>query len=133
MRNKKHNDVIKIFDDFQKTMLRKPSYKVMFDEIRMMQFKIKPMQGDILLFNLQDRRLVELLWSLGKLDELFQHEYKRLSGKNKGIFFRIFDSMHQKFQIELNQLNLRKEQVTKSSPTVEMEIYKEQQARKKFN
>ncbi len=133
MRSRKSNDVLKIFNNFQKTISHKPGYKDMFDEIRMMQFKIKPMQGDILVFNLQDKQLIELLWSLGKLDELFQHEYKRLSIKEKNTFFRIFDSMYQKLQTELNKLNLHKEQIARSSPAVEMEIFREQQARRKLN
>jgi len=123
-------DVIRIFDLFQKSIQRKPSYKEMIEEVRMMKFKVRPMQGDVLLFNLRDERLIEVLWNLGKLDELFQNKYKKLSSQDKGVFFRIFDGMYQRLQTELSQINLRRDKPSNISPTVEMEIFKEQKQKK---
>jgi hypothetical protein len=130
MKNKYQADVLKIFDDFQKMIQKRRSYQEMMDEVRMMKFKIRPMQGDILLFNLKDERLIEVLWGLGKLDQLFQNTYHRLSSKDKNIFFRIFDGMHQKLQAELGRINLRKDRLIQTPPVVEMEIYKEQKQKK---
>lgn len=128
IRNK--TDVLQIFDHFHKEIQKKPSHKRMMEEVRMMKFKVRPMQGDILLFNLQDKRLIEVLWSLGKLDELFQNKYQKLSTKERDVFFRIFDSMYQGLQSELGRINLRKDRAANMSPTVEMEIFKEQKQRK---
>lgn len=130
MKIRNETDVLKIFDNFQKTIQKKPSHKHMMDEVRMMKFKVRPMQGDILLFNLQDKRLIEMLWSLGKLDELFQNKYQKLSSKDKGVFFRIFDSMYQNLQSELGKINLRRDKASNISPTVEIEIFKEQKQKK---
>ncbi len=130
MKTRNEIDVLNIFDNFQKTILKKPSHKLMMDEVRMMKFKVRPMQGDILLFNLQDERLIEVLWSLGKLDELFQNKYQKLSSKDKGVFFRIFDSMYQRLQSELGRINLRRDKASSISPTVEIEIFKEQKQKK---
>lgn len=133
MRNKNNNDVLRIFDHFQKTIVQKPSHKQMFTEVRMMKFKVRPMHGDVLSFDLHDEKLIELLWSLGKLDELYQKEYKKLSEKEKNVFYKIFDSMYQKFQTELSKLNLRSDKITNISPTAEIEIYRERQAKKRLN
>ena len=130
MRIKNEIDVLKIFNSFQKTIQKKPTHKLMMDEVLMMKFKVRPMQGDILLFNLQDERLIEALWSLGKLDELFQNKYQKLSSKDKGVFFRIFDSMYQRLQSELGKINLRRDKTSSISPTVEIEIFKEQKQKK---
>lgn len=132
MKNPNETDVLKIFDTFQKSIKNKPSYSQMVEEVQMMKFKVRPMQGDVLLFNLKDEQLIEALWSLGKLDELFQSKYEKLSLKDKGVFFRIFDSMYQKFQTELSRINLRRDRTANVSPVVEMEIFKEQK-QKKFN
>ncbi|MBI3366810.1 hypothetical protein HY041_04260 [Candidatus Roizmanbacteria bacterium] len=125
MKHKSETDVLKIFDTFQKSLQQKPSYEQMVNEVRMMKFKIRPMQGDVLSFDLQDARLIEVLWSLGKLDELFQDKYQKLSQKDKGVFFRIFDSMYQRIQSELGKINLRKDRTSNISSMVEIEIFKE--------
>lgn len=130
MKIRNETDVIKIFDNFQKSIKKKPSHKLMMDEVRMMKFKVRPMQGDILSFNLQDKRFIEALWSLGKLDELFQNKYQKLSSKDKGVFFRIFDSMYQRLQLELGKINLRRDRTSSIFPTVEIEIFKEQKQKK---
>jgi NCAIR mutase (PurE)-related protein len=130
MKNTNGTDVLKIFDAFQKSIQKKPTYEQMVEEVRMMKFKVRPMQGDILLFNLKDEGLIEILWNLGKLDELFQNKYAQLSKKDKGVFFRIFDSMYQRYQTELSKINLRKDKTANVSPTVEMEIFKEQRQKK---
>lgn len=130
MKIRNETDVLQIFDTFQKTIQNKPSHKQMMNEVRMMKFKVRPMQGDILLFNLQDERLIELLWSLGKLDELFHDKYQKLSSKDRGVFFRIFDSMYQKLQSDLGRINLRRDKASNISPTVEIEIFKEKKQKK---
>ncbi len=127
MKNKNQIDVLKIFDSFQKMVQKKRTYQEMIDEVRMMKFKIRPMQGDILLFNLKDERLIEVLWGLGKLDQLFHNTYHKLSSRDKGVFFRIFDGMYQRLQTELSKINLRKDRLSQTPPVVEMEIFKEQQ------
>lgn len=130
MKIRNETDVLQIFDTFRKAIQHKPPHKQMMDEVRMMKFKVRPMQGDILLFNLQDKKLIEALWSLGKLDELFHNKYQKLSLKEKGVFFRIFDSMYQKLQSDLGRINLRRDKASYISPTVEIEIFKEQKQKK---
>lgn len=132
MKDKNSKDVLKIFDDFQKMIDNKPSAKKMYEEVQMMKFKVHPVQGDISAFNLKNNQLIETLWSLGKLDELFQKEYRRLTPREKNIFFRIFDGLYQKFQQELNKVSL-KHGITDSSSILEMEIFREKQLRRLLN
>ena len=59
----------------------------MFEEVRMMKFKIKPIQGDVSAFNLKNERFIESLWSLGKLDEFFHKEFpEQFYCQNSGVF-----------------------------------------------
>ena len=115
---------------FQKDILEhKPTATQMYQEIRMMQFKIKPLQGDISLLNLTNAHFIEILWSLGKLDEFFQGHYKKVTLRKRDLFLRLFDEIHGKFQDQLNALNLKPERIPDSSEMFEMEIFKERSAK----
>lgn len=132
MIKKNNSDIVELITHFQRTTLdNKPNFHQMFDEIRMMQFKIKPLNGDISLLNLKNQDFIGILWSLGKLDEFFQLQYRKVSSKKKDLFLRLFDEIHEKFQEQLNTLSLKPERVEETSPTFEMEIFKERST--KFN
>ncbi len=133
MKKKEPKDVLEIVSRFQKTLMNKPTQAQMLDEIRMMKFKVRPTQGDIAIIDLHDSRFIETIWSLGKIDELFQKEYQKLPAKKKGIFFNIFDNLYQKFQSDLNGLSLRREKGTKTNPPFEIEIFRERPIGKKLN
>lgn len=96
----------------------------MMDEIRMMHFKIRPVQGDVSLLNLREEKLIETLWNLGKLDEFYQKHNDNLTPNQKGVFFNFFDELYHKFQNRLNKLNLRS-RVQEIPSTIEMEIFKD--------
>lgn len=133
MQTKNDNDILKIFDDFQKMIEHKPSFDKMFEEVQMMRFKVHPVAGDIGAFDLKNSHLIETLWSLGKLDELFQKEYRRLSSRQKIFFYRLFESLYQKFQGQLNRINLKQEKISDTDLFLEIEIFKEHYLRKRLN
>jgi hypothetical protein len=127
-------DILSLFNNIQKIISSKPKINQMFEEVQMMKFKIKPIQGDLMSFDLRNEKFIENLWSLGKLDEFFHKEFPGLSRKEKEIFMRIFDNLYFKYQEELNQINLQPTRMalTKSG-LLELEIYKEGRLRKKVN
>ncbi len=125
MKKQNNKDILQVLANFKKILDHKPDALHMYNEVLMMKFKIKPLQGDISLFNVKNNRLIEVLWSLGKLDELFQKEYRQLPSSEQKIFFRAFNEMHNRLQGELNEINLKTEQLSNLSPVVEMEIFKE--------
>lgn len=134
MKKKINKDIISLFGNIQKVISSKPTINQMFEEVRMMKFKIKPIQGDLMSFNLKNQQFIESLWSLGKLDEFFFKEVPSLSKKEKEIFIRIFDSLYFKYQQQLNQTNLQQRKVTLTKTgLLELEIYKERKLKKKVN
>lgn len=136
MKKKQNHDVLSLFLDFKKNVLEsKPSSNTMFEELQLMRFKIKPVQGDVSLLNLRDKELIEALWNLGKLDEFFQLQYKGLSAPARKTFFQLFDDLHQTYQNKLNKLNILRPvsgDDLDTDPAIEMEIYKEELP-KKYN
>ncbi|QQG44414.1 MAG: hypothetical protein HYW86_00645 [Candidatus Roizmanbacteria bacterium] len=126
MKKNNGNDIIEMMTHFQKKILeQKPSLDKMFEEIRMMKFKIRPLNGDISLLDLKNNHFIEILWSLGKLDEFFQFQYKKVSVHKRSLFIKLFDEMHDKFQEDLNNLNLKPEKLPSTTSAFEMEIFKE--------
>ena len=133
MTNRDQKDVVDIFSQFKKTLEAKPSVVEMYEEVRMMKFKIKPLAGDISLLQFDNANLIETLWSLGKLDEMFQKEFKQLAKNEKEVFFRLFDELYLKFQDQLNKVKINPLKKPNFPQFVEMEIFKEIPAKKKAN
>lgn len=132
MKNQK--DILERLADIQKTLLsQQPSVEQMWEELRMMRFKIRPTQGDIYQINLNDERFVEILWNLGKLDELFQKEVKLIDKSEREIFYRFFDDTYRRFQNQLNSLNLRRPFQIKTPSFLEMEIFRESKKKRASN
>lgn len=123
-------DVVETITRFKRNILeKKPDQPQMFVEVRMMKFRLKPIQGDISMLDLRNTKFIETLWELGKLDE-FYHEYiHKVPIKQKQMFFRLFDDLYQKTQNNLNMVNLRLENEKETPPFFEVEIFKDKTAK----
>jgi len=131
---KTNKDIISLFGNIQKVILTKPDINQMFDELQMMKFKIRPIQGELMSFDLKNKQFIESLWSLGKLDEFFYREISSLSKKEKELFIKLFDILYFKYQQQLNQSNLQKKKITLNrTGLLELEIYKERKLKQKVN
>ena len=129
-----NKDIISLFGNIQRVISSRPAVDQMYAEVQMMKFKIKPIQGDLMSFNLKNEQFIESLWSLGKLDEFFFREVPTLSKKEKEVFMRIFDSLYFKYQQQLNEANLQQRKVTLTKAgLLELEIFKEGKLKKKVN
>lgn len=134
MRKKREIDVLHVLAEFQKNILeKKPSADKMYDEVQMMHFKIRPLQGDVSLLNLSDSNLIEALWNLGKLDEFFRTQKDQLTQKQKQIFFQFLENLYEQFQEKLSNVRLQPIEEIRVDSSVEMEIFKEETHRTKVN
>ncbi|MFA6081229.1 MAG: hypothetical protein WC741_02370 [Patescibacteria group bacterium] len=134
MKKKINKDILSLFGNIQKIISAKPTINQMFEEVQMMKFKIRPIRGDLMSFNLKNEQFIESLWSLGKLDEFFHKEFPVLSKKEKEVFIKIFDSLYFKYQQQLNQANLQQKKISLTKTgLLELEIYKEQKLNKRVN
>ena len=134
MKKDNKSDVVSLLETFQKNVLmHKPPVKDMLVEIRMMKFKVKPRQGDFSAIDFANDELIEVLWSLGKLDEFVHLQYPRLNDEDQVAFFSYFDSMQKKLQNDLNKINLKQETTGTRLIALEIEIFKDRSRRKKAN
>lgn len=128
MKSQNKTDAFEIIKQFQSSVLQHtPSVEKMYDEVRMMKFKIKPLQGDISLLNFKNQDFISALWSLGKLDEFFQSHFTDLQPEQQDIFFKLMDEMRYEFQNQLNKANIKPSQNDLKASTFEMEIFKEKE------
>lgn len=133
MRKRIQIDLSSLLANLQNEIVtNRPTVREMFDEVRMMKFRIRPLQGDISLINLHDHRLIEALWSLGKLDDFFQRSIKNIPIDQKELFLRAFESLQQKFQQQLNKITFQPERSTDSA-ILEMEIFRQHSIKKQAN
>lgn len=125
MNRGKRTDLLRSLQNFKRILENKPSIPKMVKEVQMMNFKVRPLQGDIAVLNLKNQQLLETLWSLGKLEEFFHKEVVQVPADQKELFFTMFDSLQYKLERELNTLSLKNERIAKTSTMLEMEIIKE--------
>jgi hypothetical protein len=127
---KQTKDIRTILDDFENLLKFKPSINQMYEEIQMMKFKVRPLSGDVLSLNLKNDQFVSTLWSLGKLDEFYQKKISGLNYKDREIFNKIFEEVYQRFQADLNKINIRPFKVVKYKTPLEVEIFRERKLKK---
>lgn len=133
MTKKNQKDPLALLEVFQKSVLQnKPALVDMITEVHMMQFKIKPLRGDVQHIDFQNNKFIEILWSLGKLDEFFQKQYPTISEPKREQFFLYFDLMQKKLQDDLNKLRLQSPQ-DETRSGFEVEIFKTRAQKKKSN
>ena len=108
MRQKKNPDLIEDIVNFQKELIKnKPSHNIMYEQVRMMRYKIRPLQGDISELNFKNEKFIEILWNLGKLDEFFDKKKKLLDKRQKEIFYGFLDKIYDKLQHQFNHFDLK--------------------------
>jgi len=125
-KNEKREDVISLLSYYQKTVIaNKPSLEIMLDEIKMMNFKIRPLSGDFSVINGMDSKLIEMIWNLGKLDQLYREKENLLRSEDRKLFMKFFESLHEKFQRDLGFMKLKNVEQSEPSNILEMEVFRE--------
>ena len=127
MKSANKNDLYDRIQRFQQNVLaRRPPISKMVSEVHMMNFKIRPVYGNISSLDFANKRFIEALWSLGKLDEFFRIEFPQVTENEQDIFFLLFDEMRVSFQQQLNTAySASKPLSTEERLLYEIEIFKE--------
>lgn len=138
VRKKGKFEIAQLLTEFQQNILNKrPSFQVMFEEVRMMHFKVRPLNGDISQLQTLDSRLVEALWNIGKFDEFFKAQRTKLTKSEQDMFLKYFETLYGRLQKELGGQSKDSMAVNddsnSSSTIVEMEIYRERVNKKHIN
>ncbi|MBP7967819.1 hypothetical protein KAZ66_06145, partial [Candidatus Woesebacteria bacterium] len=107
MKTTKKTDVYEAIKQFQQdTLGNKPPVEQMVYEVRLMNFKIRPVTGNISIVNFRNTDLIDALWSLGKLDEFYRQEVKNIAVKDQEAFMRLVNEMRWNYQDQLNRVRM---------------------------
>lgn len=119
--------------EFEERIIRnKPTIAFMKEEVRMMDFKIRPVQGDISSLDLTSTKFIEALWCMGKLDELYQHIGADYTEQDRDLFAQFAASLQNTYMRELQHVMVSdREDVP--APQIEIEIYRESVAKHGMN
>jgi hypothetical protein len=126
MKTGNKTDLYETIRSFQQTTLaKKPTLDEMISEVRLMNFKIRPVSGNISTLDFKNMEFIDALWSLGKLDEFFRIEFQNIEDNDKDIFFRLVEEMRTNLQQRLNKSQLIKTVTREEQLFFEIEIFKE--------
>lgn len=129
-------DMLRLFKSFKKDVLdNKPAHDQMINEVRMMKFKVKPIQGDVSKLNFSNQAFVETIWQLGKMDDFIEKHISKIDKQQEHAFYHYFEGMYQQLQEKLSNLHFGTGMVDLNAKRnlVEMEIYKEGKRGKPLN
>lgn len=130
------HDMLRLFKSFKKNVLdNKPAHAQMITEVRMMKFKVRPLQGDISKLNFSNQVFVETIWQLGKMDDFIEKHSTKIDKQQEHAFFHYFEGMYQQLQDKLSSLHFGTgaAEIQTKRNFVEMEIYKERGKGKLIN
>ncbi len=114
---------IKLFQ--QRTLTNKPSKDEMISEVRMMNFKVRPVYGNISKLDFTNNDFINALWSLGKLDEFFKEQFPQVDDEERDVFFKLVDDMRVSLQQKLNHAYKAEKTPKENKIFFEIEIYKD--------
>jgi len=129
-------DMLVLFKDFKKDVLdNKPRHEQMINEVRMMKFKVRPLQGDISKLNFSDKTFVEVIWQLGKMDDFIEKYISKIDKHQEQAFHYYFEGMYKQLLEKLNNLHFGtgRTDVGIKRSFIEIEIYKEGKKEKSIN
>lgn len=130
MPKKQTVDVIDAITQFQQTIFsQRPEADQMRKEVRLMKFRVRPVKGDLSELSLSDDHFIEILWSLGKLDEFYSITSKKVSAKQRTVFNRLYDDMYVSLHRELNRVDINKPKQDVARLPFELEIYRERRVK----
>ncbi|MCS7093481.1 MAG: hypothetical protein NZL96_03630 [Patescibacteria group bacterium] len=112
----------------QKKLKKKPSYEEMFDQLKMMNLTLKPINGQLADLDFLDKNLIEMIWGIGKLEEFFYSKINQLKSEKErekfvNLFTQIYNSYYQNHSSQIS-FTKEKESQEDSATWLEIEIYK---------
>lgn len=127
-------DIFAVLVEFEEQVLQnKPLLGRMKEEVRMMDFKIRPVQGDISNLDLTSTKFIEALWCMGKLDELYQHIGEDYSERDRELFAQFAASLQNTYMRQLQHIVVSHTEEDASTAQIEIEIYRESIAKQGMN
>lgn len=127
MKQELNKDIYETVMEFQeKTLKLVPPMSSMLEEMKLMNFKIRPIVGNITGVDFKNEELIGTIWSMGKLEEFVMQNSEELSKKDEKIFFNLVRNIRRSLETKLSSVRLSQGKTQDvSSPFFEAEIFKD--------
>jgi hypothetical protein len=112
----------------------KPSKERMIEDVKMMNFKIRPLVGDVFQFIKKEVGFLESLWKIGKIEEIVTGGLPELNNEEKMVFLRYLDGLQR--QMEKTPTSIIKQfnpEESKNINILELEIFRENRRKRNPN
>lgn len=112
----------------------RPTREEMIGEIKMMNFKVRSLGGDIFEAVARDMGFVESLWKTGKIEEIIGNSINLLNETDKEIVFRFLDDLEYQAEQRMNSaVSSLSPQEQDKIRVFKMEIFRERKLKKDLN
>lgn len=76
----------------------RPTKEEMLQDLKLMNLKVRPIVGDIFMLNSGEHGLLETLWRIGKIEEIFMVAADTLGENERGTLFKYLESVESQSQ-----------------------------------
>jgi CRISPR/Cas system-associated protein endoribonuclease Cas2 len=122
---RKKSNLASIFKKLYSILTKKPPLQKMIKDIKMMNFKIHPISGNIEDLRLYNKEFAKLLWYLGKAEEAINEDFDKLTQEDKIIFLQAWENFSSKLQKNFFNTRLNQDRVSFGNILLEIEIFKD--------
>jgi hypothetical protein len=114
---------------------KKPPLAKMKEEVNLMGFSIRPIEGDPqIMKNIDDRQFIETLWTIGTIDGLMEKNFYRLSGEQKEIVLNALSKIKENLILKAKiKPEMMEEFDQETPPYLMLEIFRKQPLKKNIN
>lgn len=136
---KKKDFFTNVLNSLKEILEKKPSFEKMEEEVRLMGFHIKPIQGNTTIISkIKNERLVEVLWTLGKIDILMEKNFHRLTKEQKAIILKSIEEIQKKFTLVANLPTdkysfFKKNKEEEITPYLMLEVFRKNKIKRNIN
>lgn len=126
------NNVLQLIQKVKKVMERQvPPQEQMIQEVKMMNFKVRPLLGDISLLMRKKSGFLEAVWRVGSIEETVSKNICKLDREEQELFFRYLEKLRGlPHHASLSPTEISTSPYQKEGEIIEVELIKEHTHRK---
>lgn len=122
---KQLSNIFSLIKEIDQILKNKPSYEEMLINVKMMNIKVKPIKGSLIDIDLNNKKIIELLWSLNKIENFLNNKGLFLNLSEKKLLIDYFDKFIEQYQQEILKIRHQKDSFNKKNNVLEIEIFRE--------
>jgi len=138
MRKKRKNSAkvfTQLLTSLKNILEEKPPFAKMKEEVEMMGFFIRPIEGDPqIIEKIDDQEFIEALWTIGKIDSLLEKNFHYLNKNQKQIILEALNKIQERLILKAKIKREMVDELSEKTPShLMLEIYRKRIVKKNIN